>query len=342
MKKSTIIERMKKNTKLNIIFKALAAIILITAIAALSSHYLTGPTLSDYARNNPELAYYNRSSASDTDVPDSKTSSDAEPQGSDEDTDLSGTDTTSTDNSLSSESQNPSASSDPDALHISDKVHFYESVLSTEPVSDSNGRTVIKSGFYYEPLSNDVIDYITGTSFPTDNVDMAITYDDLRYVGILYRDFDGVTQAGELICNAAIANDLAEIFSELYDADYRIGKVVLVDNYGGDDTASMEDNNTSCFNYRNVDDSASLSNHALGRAIDINPFYNPYIIFGGNEDGTDYISPSGSEIYADRGSSFPYKINENDLCYRLFIERGFTWGGNWNSCKDYQHFQKKD
>ena len=25
---------------------------------------------------------------------------------------------------------------------------------------------------------------------------------------------------------------------------------------------------------------------------------------------------------------------------KLFIEHGFTWGGNWNSSKDYQHFQK--
>lgn len=57
-------------------------------------------------------------------------------------------------------------------------------------------------------------------------------------------------------------------------------------------------------------------------------------------NGQDYISPKGSEIYADRSKDFAYKIDEQDLCYRLFKEHGFTWGGNWNSCKDYQHFQK--
>lgn len=78
----------------------------------------------------------------------------------------------------------------------------------------------------------------------------------------------------------------------------------------------MLDNNTSCFNYRIVDGTDHLSKHALGCAIDINPFYNPYVVFGKGENNETYISPAGSEIYADR-SGFPYKIDENDLCYRL-------------------------
>ena len=131
-----------------------------------------------------------------------------------------------------------------------------------------------------------------------------------------------------------------EIFNELYKAEYRLESVVLIDNFGGDDTASMCADNTSCFNYRVVEGSTSLSKHARGLAIDVNPFYNPYIVFGKGEGGSDYISPPGSEIYADRLASFAYKIDENDLCYRLFKAHGFVWGGDWNSCKDYQHFQK--
>ena len=100
----------------------------------------------------------------------------------------------------------------------------------------------------------------------------------------------------------------------------------------------MEDNNTSCFNYRPVEGTSSLSKHALGLAIDINPFYNPYITY--NKDGSEKVSPANASAYADRTASFPYKIDENDLCYQLFKEHGFTWGGHWNSCKDYQHFQK--
>ena len=129
-----------------------------------------------------------------------------------------------------------------------------------------------------------------------------------------------------------------EIFYELYRNEYQLEKVLLIDEYDGDDTASMEDNNTSCFNYRAVDGTDNLSRHAYGLAIDVNPLYNPYITYNG--DGSENVSPAAAARYSDRSSSFPYKIDENDLCYKLFIQHGFTWGGNWNSSKDYQHFQK--
>ena len=221
----------------------------------------------------------------------------------------------------------------------------------------SESAVIYKEGFSYQPLSDDVIRRITGISYPveeetapllsfeavnivSDKESLAVSYDDLRYMNVLYHNFDGEVKTGELICNKKIAQDLAEIFYELYINEYRIEKISLIDEYNGDDTASMEDNNTSCFNYRLVDGSSNLSKHALGLAIDINPFYNPYVVFNKDGSGRTYISPEGSEIYADRSRDFPYKIDENDLCYKLFTAHGFIWGGNWNSMKDYQHFQK--
>lgn len=215
--------------------------------------------------------------------------------------------------------------------------------------SSSPERVSYKEGFYYEPLSNDLISYITGISYPalpseapegTLNVGEQndISYADLRYVHIVHYDFDGKLAEGELICHNSIAEDLVEIFYDLYASEYQIEKVTLIENYNGDDTASMADNNTSCFNYRVVDGTKSLSRHALGLAIDINPLYNPYIRY--DKKGGQTVSPVEGEAYADRTVSFPYKIDPDDLCYRLFTEHGFTWGGNWNSSKDYQHFQK--
>ena len=215
--------------------------------------------------------------------------------------------------------------------------------------SPSPERVTYKEGFYYEPLSNDLISYITGISYPalpseasenTLNVGEQndISYADLRYVHIIHYDFDGNLAEGELICHNFIAEDLVEIFYDLYASEYQIEKVTLIENYNGDDTASMADNNTSCFNYRVVDGTKSLSRHALGLAIDINPLYNPYIRY--DKKGGQTVSPVEGEAYADRTVSFPYKIDPDDLCYRLFTEHGFTWGGNWNSSKDYQHFQK--
>lgn len=195
--------------------------------------------------------------------------------------------------------------------------------------------------FYAMPLSEEQIAYITGCSYPASDIvpDPQILYDDLMYVHLLHYNFDGDVVPGEIICNKLIAQDIVDIFYELYLAGYQMEEISLIEKYDGDDELSMQANNTSCFNYRVVEGSTQLSKHAYGLAIDINPFYNPYVTF--QSDGTVHYAPEGSEIYADRSASFPYKIDESDLCYRLFTERGFTWGGNWNSVKDYQHFEYK-
>lgn len=204
-------------------------------------------------------------------------------------------------------------------------------------------RTVFDDGFYHEPISDALSRYMTGVSYPSaDSVaaqsGLVVTFDDLRYLHILYIDFDGNPAEGELICHSYIADDLAEIFYQLYRNEYQLESVLLIDEFNGDDAASMEANNTSCFNYRNVDSSANLSRHAYGLAIDINPYYNPYVTY--EKDGTENVSPAAALSYADRSISFAYKIDEDDICYKLFTEHGFIWGGNWNNVKDYQHFQK--
>ena len=195
-------------------------------------------------------------------------------------------------------------------------------------------RVTYQPNFYYESLSNDIKTRITGLSY---SLDCTVPYEELRYVSVLYNDFNDKSEVGELICNKAIAEDLVEIFYELYQADYPIEQIRLIDEYNADDDLSCLDNNTSCFNYRVVSGTTKLSKHARGLAIDINPFYNPYITY---PNGVAHIATPGSEAYADRTKDFAYKIDENDLCYQLFTEHGFTWGGAWSSVKDYQHFQK--
>ena len=195
-----------------------------------------------------------------------------------------------------------------------------------------------ESGFYCTALTEDTKARITGSSYPDTQEPLQISYEELSYVHVLHYDFEGQIQEGELICNQAVAQDLVEIFYELYESQYPIEKIRLIDEYSADDEASMADNNTSCFNYRTVPGSTKLSNHSYGFAIDINPLYNPYVR---TRDGKELISPDNAVPYADRSADFPHKIDKNDLCYRIFIEHGFTWGGSWNSSKDYQHFEKR-
>lgn len=205
-------------------------------------------------------------------------------------------------------------------------------------------RILYQDGFYYEPLSTRLTNYITGISYPSEATDsngnpIEITYDDLRYVHILHYNFAGEATEGELICNERIAQDLVEIFYELYTNNYQLEKVLLIDEYNGDDNLSMADNNSSCFNYRVVEGTTNLSMHARGLAVDINPLYNPYITY--DKSGNQKVAPENGIEYVDRSAYFPYKIDTNDLAFRLFKEHGFSWGGDWNSVKDYQHFQKK-
>lgn len=329
--------------RVKLIKSAVALVLIFIAVIALSKIVQNNSlTLTEYADKHPELASSETEKDTDTETGEGDESGTPE-------------DSTTVKSEADENSTTEILQNDSEAAPV---TTLTGAVLNAE--LPENLRITYTDSFYIEPLSDNLRRYITGVSFPSiiqtintveseaailqasGNVStedtLAISYDELRYVHILHYDFDGKLAEGELICNEAIAEDLVEIFYELYRNEYQLGKVRLIDEYDGDDTASMLDNNTSCFNYRTVEGSTSLSKHAFGLAIDINPFYNPYITY--NDDGSRNISPEGSEAYADRDASFPYKIDENDLCYKLFTSYGFTWGGNWNSCKDYQHFQK--
>jgi hypothetical protein len=140
-----------------------------------------------------------------------------------------------------------------------------------------------------------------------------------------------------MICNALIADTVVSILRQLFDARYPIQRMLLPDVYDADDETQMRDNNSSCFCYRAIAGGTKLSKHTRGLAIDINPLYNPY--YKDRADGTRFVQPATAAQYCDRTKTFPYKIDQNDLCYRLFIQAGFAWGGNWKSTKDYQHFE---
>ena len=155
---------------------------------------------------------------------------------------------------------------------------------------------------------------------------------------VKYVDFQGRTQEGVIICNHIIADDLCDIFEQLYKEKYPIERIRPISEYGDDDERSMRANNTSCYCYRVVEGSTKLSKHARGLAIDINPLYNPCV--RRKKDGTLLVQPETGKPYVDRKKLFRYKITRRDLCYRLFTAHGFRWGGDWRSLKDFQHFER--
>ncbi len=200
----------------------------------------------------------------------------------------------------------------------------------------SSGFAEEQDGFYASKIDEKIFSRIEGKSFKKD---CPLPLDDLRYIHVLHKDFNGETKEGEMICSVYIAADLLDIFMKLYEAGYQIERIRLVDEYNADDETSMRDNNSSCFNFRFITHTKKISKHGLGLAVDINTLYNPYVKI--TKDGM-ILEPATAGEYVDREKDFPHKIDENDLCYKLFTAHGFEWGGNWKSVKDYQHFELPD
>ena len=203
--------------------------------------------------------------------------------------------------------------------------------VSMEDIEDFGG---IDKCFAAEPIPKRVWQRMQGKTYKENPY---IGRFDLRHIRALHWDYDGKIHVGEMVCNKLIADRLVHILRRLFDAKYPIQRMLLPDVYDADDEAQMRDNNTSCFCYRAISGSAKLSKHARGLAVDVNTLYNPY--YKKRADGTRYIQPSTAGKYCDRTRDFPYKIDHNDLCFRLFTEAGFRWGGDWRSSKDFQHFE---
>ncbi|MCR5293938.1 MAG: DUF1294 domain-containing protein [Lachnospiraceae bacterium] len=194
---------------------------------------------------------------------------------------------------------------------------------------------------YEIELGDEVYKRIIGKSY-RENEDIALS--DLLYLKMLHYNFDAEIQMGEMIVNRAIAEDVIAIFYELFQKRYQICSMYLIDNYWtGDgvesDEASIEEDNTSCFNYRRATNAENLSNHAFGRAIDINPRENPFILI--REDGSyEYYHENAAPYITDRTAYTPHVITQADLAYKVFTKYGFSWGGEWSNPLDYQHFEK--
>ncbi|GAA5145402.1 hypothetical protein GCM10023340_14660 [Nocardioides marinquilinus] len=158
---------------------------------------------------------------------------------------------------------------------------------------------------------------------------------DLRHLELRHVDFDGRARTGEMVVHADVAREVVEVFAALYRARFPIARMELVDVYGGDDDRSMAANNTSGYNCRTVAGQSTFSDHAYGKAIDINPVQNPYVV------GDDVRPPAARRfVGVDRTPAAqppPGVIVADDAVTRAFARVGWEWGGVWSD-PDYQHF----
>lgn len=180
----------------------------------------------------------------------------------------------------------------------------------------------------HDEIPSDIVENMLGVSLP--NVEMA---EILALVEVSHVDFQGKIKVGCIVVEDTLAEEVCQIFKILYDMGFPIQSVLLIENFGGNDLASMRANNTSAFNYRVIAGTNTLSNHSDGRAIDINPLINPHVISG-------QANPSEGQEYVERSVTKEGMINKNDEVTKLFQGYGWTWGGDWKN-PDYQHFEKK-
>ena len=156
-----------------------------------------------------------------------------------------------------------------------------------------------------------------------------------KLIELKYYSFDGRVHQGQMVLDKDLVKDIKKVFDLALKEKFPIKSVIPVSdmrfrkNGRWDDDLSMAAGNSSSFNYREITGGGRLSNHAYGRAVDLNTFQNPYI------KGKISLPPG-----AKYDPTAPGTFTADDPIVKTFISLGWAWGGNWKSPTDYQHFEK--
>lgn len=177
------------------------------------------------------------------------------------------------------------------------------------------------------PISASLERQMTGNSWRSG---CPVGLSSLRLLEIVHRGFDGRDRTGLMVLHRDAVDDVRVALTRSYESGFRIERMRLIDRYGADDDRSMRNNNSSGFNCRRVAGTSRWSEHAYGRAIDLNPIQNPYVA------GSTVAPPAGRD-YLDRSNVRRGMLVSGDATVTAFKDRGWGWGGDWSSSKDYQH-----
>ena len=158
-----------------------------------------------------------------------------------------------------------------------------------------------------------------------------VTVEQLSYVTMSHWGFDQTFHTGEMIVNAAVAEDVVEVFRRLHDIRFPIEEMRVIRLEEIDAPPTGDWNDTTSFVCRPAVGSNNWSNHAYGLAIDVNPFHNPYL-------KGDLVLPELASAYLDRTDQRAGMIADGDEVVQAFASVDWSWGGYWSSLKDWMHF----
>jgi hypothetical protein len=154
---------------------------------------------------------------------------------------------------------------------------------------------------------------------------------DLRYVTVSFRGFDARAHTGELIVHREVAADVVTVFRTLFAAGFPIEEMRVTTPADLTAAPTGDGNDTSAFVCRPTRGQTTWSAHAYGKAIDVDPFPNPY------RSGARVL-PELATAYLDRSRRLPGMILAGGPVVAAFRSVGWTWGGEWTSPTDYMHF----
>jgi hypothetical protein len=181
-----------------------------------------------------------------------------------------------------------------------------------------------------EPIDRRTRERMSGVSW---RPGCPVGFADLRLLTVTHWDFKGQPRSGRLVVHREEARGMRRAMRSLFRLRFPIRRMRLVDAYGADDHRSMAADNTSAFNCRTVAGQPGVwSEHAFGRAIDVNPIENPYVTESG------YVSPPAGAPYARRSRHATGMIHRRGPVVAVLAAIGWEWGGNWAWPKDFQHF----
>lgn len=157
--------------------------------------------------------------------------------------------------------------------------------------------------------------------------------EDLRYLRLAFWGFDGRPHTGEMIVHASVADDVQGVFRRLHELRFPIEEMRVVDAPELDAPPTGDGNNTTGFTCRPVTGGSSWSQHAYGRAVDVNPFHNPYLV-----PARGLVLPELASAYTDRDWVRPGMVTPEVVA--VFDGIGWGWGGRWSATKDWMHFSE--
>lgn len=184
-------------------------------------------------------------------------------------------------------------------------------------------------GEEFTATSGPVPDHVLARS--TWNERCPVGVEDLSYLTMTYRGFDGASHLGEMIVHESVADSVIDVFRQLFEAGFPVEEMRVVSSSELDLPPTGDGNNTTSFVCRAVTGASSWSQHAYGLAIDLNPFHNPY-------SKGDLVLPELASHYLDRTLDQPGMIHESGPAVAAFDSIGWGWGGRWRSLIDLHHF----